>query len=1020
MLRFLSTAPATLHALMQHTPPALMRHNIAAAATRTLLRMQPRTPHQRGGCGCPIRPFNAAANATADAMEPQTAEQTLNETAPAQEAPAAPSVTSWGADVAVSTPAAPIVDPTPAAAVADPVVDAAPAEVAVAAAAAPVVKAKRVSKKKAAAAAVDAEGNAVVEEPKPKKKAASKSKKSATAAAAVAEGDVAAVEGVDAEAEAVAKKPTKVASVAKVKKATVPAEARARAKELSKLISAANKGYYGRTGASGLSDAEFDALFAELQAIEIEHPALLKPSSPTQKPGSDFAPTTATKKAKKNNLAEESPEAVAAPTTASHLIPMLSLDSVNSLDKVRAWDASLQKRLATLAKTATKKKKGVAAAAAAAATPAAPLVYSLELKYDGIAVSLIYEQLRLVRVLTRGTGLVGEDVTRAVARWVRNVPQTLPQAAFYNSPELQRYTAAGQQGTLEVRGEVILTKARQAQYTDFQRSVGAAKDAADTPARNLPAGLLRRDMSLVGGQAPAAAEAGEEAQPDNDKAAPPVLDFVAYSLHLHHPDIAHASPYIVQPASFSSSSSSASTPSFGGDASAPVAATTAAAADAAPASFSASTLEPPPVTTFPATQGQAIELLEQLGMPVRIEALSAASASASASSSSTAATAAAAAAPNEELIPVVQRCVGIESVVSALEHLCAHRESLDFAIDGAVVKLDGLASAHGLGATNHHPRGALAFKFAPKSATSVLESVDWQVGRSGRVVPVANFRPVLLDGVKVARASLHNVSTLQDLSLRLGDRVNVERRGDVIPYITSKAAAEAGDAPVGQDQPLVHIPRICPCAEASELVLQAAVTDPTRVELCCQSASCPLQKAQAIEFYCSKGCMDIRGMGEATVSLLSKAGFVSSPADIVGLTQGKNAEPLLAAAEAGEIPGFGPKSAQKLIDAIESAHASASDEQLLVSLGIPRLGLSQARALLDHIGSLQALLDCADPGQLQDIPGVGPKSAEALAQAFASHKDSELVQAWRDAGILGKTRTPKPTKAKAKRAKKGE
>ena len=987
MLRFLCGAPAA--APRASVAPGRLLARVVAAPSSTVLRVCPAHSLSHR-VGCPLRPFNATAQqqqrATIAVAAPQT--QIQPAAAVAEEAadlPAEPltwegSSSNVQADVTVEhrSDAADSTDavvpsaattPAPAAneslsATADAAADSAsvaasPTSLAapdVAAADSATAAASSADAIAAAVAVVDLSSPAASAAPAPKLKAAKTREPKAPKEPKPPK------EPKEPKAPKAPKepkppkapkepKPPKEPKAPKAPKIIVPAEVKARVKELTKLIVAANKLYYGPKGASKLSDAEFDAMFQELQGLEAAHPSLLKPTSPTQIVGSDMPPP-ANRKTKKGAASASTAAAAASIGSAAvpHTIPMLSLDSTTDLEKVRAWDAGIVKKLAALNKT---KKGAVVPAANSAAVDASAspesLAYTLELKYDGIAVSLLYRDRKLVRVLTRGTGEAGEDVTHSFQRWVTSVPSTLADSAFVADPTLAQY-AAGR--CVEVRGEVILTKSRHAQYTAFQQALNKehaaagrkeVKDAADTPARNVTAGLLRRDMSE------------EDSLSEN---APAVLNFVAYGLHIHHPSLTHASPYLVQPEGGPSKE---------------------------------------PAAIYPQTQSQAMELLESLGMPVRIAASEIEDQDVAKEMAS---------------IPVFQRLSGIDAVCSALESLCAHRSSLDFAIDGFVLKLDSFASAYRLGTTSHHPKSALAFKFPAKGATTTLQSITWQVGRSSRITPVAELAPTTIDGANVRRASLHNVSTLTDLSLAIGDTVLVERKGDVIPQIVSRVDS---DAPRGA---LIEVPKICPCPRASTLVLKPAVSDPSRVELCCVDADCPPQRVQAIEFYASRGCLDIRGLGGATISLLDSAGFVKSLADVVRLPS-RRAE-LLAAVESGKIAGMGVKSAEKLCDSIDEAHAQASDETLLVSLGIPRLGFTQARALLDNVGSLEALLS-ARAEDLHDIPGCGPKLIEAFSEAFAVMRDSEIIAAWRELGILARAvRVPKPKATKASKEPKAK
>jgi len=372
---------------------------------------------------------------------------------------------------------------------------------------------------------------------------------------------------------------------------TAPKEAQQRAAELSELIRQANALYYGG-GQSTLSDAEFDALYLELQQLEARYPALQqRKSSPTQRPGAPAmarapsaegeAPAAKKRSAKKKASKDSELGGATTAVPVPHRLPMLSLDSTTSFDKLLAWDASLRKKVVALT--------GAKAAAATAGAPKTkilpPLPYTLELKYDGIAVSLLYRrnssgEVRLERVLTRGSGTVGEDVSRAVARWVRGVPQTLTVDWMRGAEEAGLLRFVAEDGALiEVRGEVLLSKSSQASYADFLARYGGEKaraaDVGRTPARNLAAGLLRRDVAA---EEAAAGSGGEEALDAQGRPAPACLDLVTYSLHFHHPDVRHVTPYLQDP----------------------------------PGTRTVQVGMEHPV---PATQSEALEMLRRLGMP---------------------------------------------------------------------------------------------------------------------------------------------------------------------------------------------------------------------------------------------------------------------------------------------------------------------------------------------------------------------------------------------------------------------
>jgi len=801
---------------------------------------------------------------------------------------------------------------------------------------------------------------------------------------------------------------------------TAPKEAQQRAAELSELIRQANALYYGG-GQSTLSDAEFDALYLELQQLEARYPALQqRKSSPTQRPGAPAmakapaaegeAPAAKKRSAKKKASKDSELGGATTAVPVPHRLPMLSLDSTTSFDKLLAWDASLRKKVAALT--------GAKAAAGASKTKSTlpPLPYTLELKYDGIAVSLLYRknssgEVRLERVLTRGSGTVGEDVSRAVARWVRGVPQTLTVDWMRGAEEASLSRFVAEDGALiEVRGEVLLSKSSQASYADFLARYGGEKaraaDVGRTPARNLAAGLLRRDVVAE----EAAASSGEEALDAQGRPAPACLDLVTYSLHFHHPDVRHVTPYLQDP----------------------------------PGTRTVQVGMEHPV---PATQSEALEMLRRLGMPTAMRRILAQEHGADIGSDNGVVA----------QFATVHACGDIDRVIDELSLLAERRKSLDFAIDGAVVKLADLGASAQLGATNHHPKAQLAFKFAPKRCTTRLLGIEWSVGRTPKLTPVALLAPVLLDGVRVARANMHNASVVGEmLPLNIGDRVEIERRGDVIPHVVGKAPPiasqpdseelspaeqEAQDAlAVPNEGDALELPTHCPCPRRSPLVLRVSASDPSRSDLLCAAAAgdveavdgedatssgtpvvgdsaCPAQAAMQMEYYASKGVLDLSGLGEATLASLRGAGFLQGGvADLVRLPRQR--EELRQAAEAKLLPKMTPARVDKLLDMLVQRHRAASDAQLLLALGIPRLGAAQAKALLESFGDLRSVL-AADFAALEAarVPGLGDKLLEAFAVAFEQARHGELVRAWEEEGVLpaeGK-REPRPVVEVAQR-----
>jgi len=268
----------------------------------------------------------------------------------------------------------------------------------------------------------------------------------------------------------------------------------------------------------------------------------------------------------------------------------------------------------------------------------------------------------------------------------------------------------------------------------------------------------------------------------------------------------------------------------------------------------------------------------------------------------------------------------------------ARRDTLPFEIDGLVLKVDDLALARELGVVGKDPRGAIAYKFPAEEATTTLLDVTIGVGRTGKLTPTAQLEPVFISGVTVSSASLHNYDQVKALDIRLGDRIIVKRSGDVIPYVIGPVAA----ARDGSERPITP-PDRCPFCESQLLQPKGAV------DWFCGNASCPERVGRALEFFVSRGAMDIEGMGPQTINALIEAGLIDDIADIFTL----KAEPLLA------LEGFAEKKVDNLLRSITMAK-ERSFAQVLTSLGIDGVGSTVATLLTDNFASMQELLEAAE------------------------------------------------------------
>jgi DNA ligase (NAD+) len=321
----------------------------------------------------------------------------------------------------------------------------------------------------------------------------------------------------------------------------------------------------------------------------------------------------------------------------------------------------------------------------------------------------------------------------------------------------------------------------------------------------------------------------------------------------------------------------------------------------------------------------------------------------------------------------------VDEVLAACNAWEERRATLDFEIDGVVVKVDDLALQRQLGVVGREPRGAIAWKFAPSTATTTLRGVAWNVGRTGHMVPFAQLEPVQVSGVTVKLATLHNEEDLRRKDVRDGDEVIVLRAGDVIPQVvspTAKAQRRKNRSPVPEP------PENCPSCGTPTIKPEDGVWT-----ICPNRASCPGQLFQAVKHFVSKGAMDIEGLGEENARRFLAEGLIESIADIYALEE----EGVTA------IEGFGEISARNLIAAIEESKQTPFF-RVLYALGIPGIGYVNARALAQHFHSMDALL-AADSEQVVEVPGIGPVLADTIAQTLDEERTLELIEELRGHGL---------------------
>ena len=306
----------------------------------------------------------------------------------------------------------------------------------------------------------------------------------------------------------------------------------------------------------------------------------------------------------------------------------------------------------------------------------------------------------------------------------------------------------------------------------------------------------------------------------------------------------------------------------------------------------------------------------------------------------------------------------IEDAIEYRHDLLERRERLDYEIDGVVITLEDRDACEALGSTSRAPRWAFAYKFPARSERTILRDVVVQVGRTGRLTPVALLDPVEVGGVTVSRASLHNPEEIARLNVNLGDEVAIERAGDVIPDVTEVTEK--------QSEGIYEFPDRCPVCE-SEIERDGPLA------FCPAGLGCPAQREQSIEYYASREAMDIEGLGGKRVTQLVDAELVEDVADLYGLS----------VENLSTLDGWGQTSAQNLVSALEDTREPPLSA-FLTALGIPEVGSTTARELARHFGTFEAIRE-ADEDELQTVPDVGQTVATAIREFFETEENRVVV-----------------------------
>jgi DNA ligase (NAD+) len=308
------------------------------------------------------------------------------------------------------------------------------------------------------------------------------------------------------------------------------------------------------------------------------------------------------------------------------------------------------------------------------------------------------------------------------------------------------------------------------------------------------------------------------------------------------------------------------------------------------------------------------------------------------------------------------------------------RDSLPYEIDGIVVKVDRTGLQDELGFTGKAPRWAIAYKYAARAGITKLEDIRVQVGRTGKLTPVAMLAPVLIGGTTVRNATLHNMDEIERLGVKIGDWVQVERGGDVIP----KVAKVIDDKEHPRGRTTFEMPEKCPVCGTK------VVRTEGEVDYRCVNANCPAKLMGTILHFASRGVMNIDGMGEALVAQLLDKGLVKNVADIYALSK----KDLLS------LDRFADKSAQNILDEIE-ASKNLPLERVIYGLGIRMVGERTAQFLAEHFGSMEALAS-ASVEELQDVNEVGPRIAESIVEFFSIAANRKLIERLGEAGLAFK------------------
>ncbi|MDF1780282.1 MAG: NAD-dependent DNA ligase LigA [Alcanivoracaceae bacterium] len=325
----------------------------------------------------------------------------------------------------------------------------------------------------------------------------------------------------------------------------------------------------------------------------------------------------------------------------------------------------------------------------------------------------------------------------------------------------------------------------------------------------------------------------------------------------------------------------------------------------------------------------------------------------------------------------VRVCSGVDELLSFYQSILSRRDQLGYDIDGVVYKVNNLIWQNTLGFVSKAPRWAIAHKFPAQEEITVLRDVEWQVGRTGALTPVARLEPVSVGGVTVSNATLHNMDEIQRLDLRIGDSVVIYRAGDVIPKVV-RVVTERRSTAVSD----IVMPTSCPVC-GSEIFL----AEGEAIARCTGGLICAAQQKEAIKHFASRKAMDIDGLGDKLVEVFVDQKLIATMADLFSLRSEQIAG----------LERMGEKSAANLIESLQKSRKTTL-QRFLFSLGIREVGEATALALSKHFGSVQAVMDASEEALLA-VPDVGPVVASYIRHFFMQSHNLEVIQALRDAGV---------------------